>query len=87
MGAHPPYYTHLAQRWFDGEPPLTPAQAHELELHLLICPVCAYATAQRLMADEPAEAQRLMAEAVAMLRGNRLIAYLRDLAETMYAGR
>lgn len=87
MGAYPHYYTDLMRRRFDGEPPLTPAQDHELALHLLICPVCAHATAQRLAADNPIEAQRLMAEVTAMLRGDRLIPYMREVAEATQAGR
>lgn len=87
MGAYPHYYTDLMRRRFDGEPPLAPAQAAELELHLLICPRCAYAMAERLLASDPVEAGRLLTEAAAMLTAEGVIPYLRECAQAACQGR
>lgn len=87
MGAHPPYYADLVRRRFEGEPPLTSAEAAELELHLLICPRCAYATAERLRSSEPTEAERLLREAAAMLLADGVVPYLRECAVAACQGR
>lgn len=86
MGAHPPYYTDLVRRRRNGEPPLSPSQAREIDLHLLICPMCAYDLAQALAVVAPDAAARLRDEVAALLRGDRLLPYLRDLAHTLCAG-
>jgi hypothetical protein len=87
MTRHPDYYTELLRRRFTGDPPLTPTEHRELELHLLICPQCNHDYAVLLMPVTPARGQAYLEEIEAALDADVVTPYLRDLVRARRSGR
>lgn len=87
MARHPDFYTDLLRRRFTLDPPLAPAERHELDLHLLICPQCNFDYAQLLFAERPQQAETRVQQLGEDLQIDIVIPYLRDLVRAQHAGR
>lgn len=80
---HPLYYTDLLRRRFAGDPPLSPAERHELDLHLLICPQCNYDYSRMLLPHTPDLAEALLSDLEGTLNADLVTPYLRDLVRAV----
>ncbi len=87
MARHPEFYTDLLRRRFTHDPPLTPDERHELDLHLLICPECNFDYAHLLFAETPHQAETRLRQIDEELSVDVVTPYLRDLARAQRAGR
>lgn len=83
MRDHPDYYTQLLQRQLDGDPRLTPRERRELDLHLLVCPLCNYHYAIWLQAHDPRLSRQMLHDLWAALTPSVLAPYLEELAEAL----
>ena len=86
MSQHPTYYRDLLRRRFQADPGLTPAERHELDLHLLICPECNFDYARMLVPRAPQVAEALMRDLESALTADLVTPYLRDLAKAFTGG-
>ena len=81
MIEHPTHYTDLLRRRWADEMSLTVSEQCELDLHLLICPQCAYQHAQGLSYEDPEGANQLLRDMERTLTAERLTPFLRNLAQ------
>jgi hypothetical protein len=84
---HPDFYTDLLRRRFFPDPPLTPAERHELDLHLLICPQCNYDYAVLLAPGAPDRAANFLEQLQDELTADIAAPFLLDVARARRAGR
>lgn len=86
MPQHPPYYAELVRRRVAADPPLSLTERRELELHLRICPRCAYDLADRLRPGDPEAARTRLVELEGRLTAEQVTPYLRELAQAIRVG-
>ena len=86
MSKHPDYYSALLRRRFHDGESLTETEDRELELHLLICPQCAFECTQLLSAEDPSAAAERLRNMERAMTADRLTPFLHELALTMQWG-
>lgn len=87
MPNHPNFYTDLLRRRVTGDPPLTPAEREELNLHLLICPQCNHDYAALLVVRAPERGAAYLEQLAMALEADAVTPYLHALARARRAGR
>ena len=87
MSRHPTFYRDLLRRRFHADPRLTPAERHELDLHLLICPECNFDYARMLVPPQaPQVAEAFLRNLEGALTADLVTPYLGDLARAVAGG-
>ena len=86
MSQHPNYYAMLVHRRASPEDTLSAIESEELDLHLTICPRCAYELAEQFRPHEPAAARAVLNALEERLSADLVAPYLHELAVAIRNG-